>query len=285
MFLNIAGKVTMKLITQFTLFFSLLAVTSVSFANLLITPVRVNFGERDRLKEIIVVNTSDEIRSYNLSWQEQKQTEFGRYQILKGSELEAFNKASDYVRFSPRRITLGPGQNQRVKLMLRRTSNMPRTDFNSHLKFTLIPSTVSAPPTEQESDTDGVSVRMNFFLNYTIPVTIKNHNKVPRLSITDLSFDPTPSGASFGKVRLVVNNLEKTSSYGSFTLYFRANRNEEFRPVGYDNTVNILHEVESMVREIPLVNDTGSTTGEFKVVFEGGDEHRDKLRAEASLVI
>jgi hypothetical protein len=100
----------------------------------LITPTRIHFEPRERTKEIIIVNTSEEIKSYALSWQQRRQNEYGGYELLTDEELATWNKASDIVRFSPRRITLGPGENQKIKMMVRRTSSMREEPVHFRVK-------------------------------------------------------------------------------------------------------------------------------------------------------
>jgi hypothetical protein len=246
-------------------------------ASLLISPTRISFESRDRNKEIIVVNTSNEVRSYALSWDEKKQNQFGLYEDLSQSEANAFNIASPYLRFSPRRITLSPGESQRVKLLLRRKADMPIEAFHSHLKFTLIPTSVTAPSdTEQE----GISIRMNFFLNYAIPVIIKNHRKLPEVNLISAVYNSEASGESFGSIELTLENLNGTSSHGNFTVYFKPQGGSKFEPVGYDNAVNIFHEVETMTRSIPLVKALSAPNGRFKLVYEGKEEFTNKLSSE-----
>lgn len=255
-----------------------LTVSSYSYASLLITPTRIHFEPRERTKEIIIVNTSDEIRSYALSWQERRQNEHGGYEQLTEEELATWNKASDIVRFSPRRITLGPGQNQKIKLMARRTSALPPEEFQSRLKFTLIPGTVASPPSE--SAEGGPRIQMNFFLNYTIPVTVKNHNRIAELNITSASFDSKRVGEDFGRVNIIGDNVGKTAIHGDFTVLFRAAGETEFKPIGFDNAVNVFDNVDTFRRSIPLVYDRTAPVGEFIVRFEGREEFSGKAVSE-----
>lgn len=246
-------------------------------ASLLISPTRVSFDSRERNKEIIVVNTSDEVRSYALTWDEKKQNERGLYEDLDKDEANVFNTASPYLRFSPRRITLSPGESQRVKLLLRRKANMPTEEFHSHLKFTLIPTSVTAP---SDSEQEGISIRMNFFLNYAIPIIIKNHRNTPEVNLLSATYIREASGESFGNVELKLENLNQTSSHGNFTVYFKPQGGSEFEPVGYDNAVNIFHEIDTMTRSIPLVKPVTTPNGRFKLVFEGKEEYTNKVKSE-----
>ncbi len=251
-------------------------------ASLLISPTRVHFDERERSEEIIVVNTSDEIRSYAISWDEKKQGETGGYVKLSEQEAENFNVASKYVRFSPRRLTLAPGQNQRIKLLLRRTSSMPKEDFHSHLKFTLIPSTIAAPPEEPE-EVDGISIKMNFFLNYAIPVVVRNHDKPSVLRLSNPKFNPQSSSETYGSINVDVENVSRTYSHGNFTAYYKGSGESEYTAVGFDNAVHVFHETEKMTRNIPIVNPLSSEKGVFKVVFEGLEESKSIPQVSVSL--
>jgi P pilus assembly chaperone PapD len=274
---------TMKAYQLPFLLLCLLIMSDKANANLLITPTRVHFDARERTEEIIVVNTSDEVRSYSLSWDEKKQNKRSFYEKLSAEDMDVYPKASDYVRFSPRRITLSPGENQKIKMMVRRTSSMPKDDFHSHLKFTLIPTSVTKPA--QSEEVDGVQIKLNFFLNYSIPILVTNHERPAKISLTQLSFTPPEKEGSFGSISLTTVNDNDTFAYGNFTVLFKGKNTNQFEPVGYDNAVNIFTYEPKVIRKIPLIKPLSDNKGVFKVVFEGAQELKSKLQATGTLVL
>jgi hypothetical protein len=121
---------------------------------------------------------------------------------------------------------------------------------------------------------------MNFFLNYTIPVTVKNHDRNAELSITGASFDSSRVGEDFGRVNIVGENIGRTAIHGDFTVLFRATGETEFTPIGFDNAVNVFDNVDAFKRSIPLVYDRNAPTGEFIVRFEGKQEFSGRAMSE-----
>lgn len=266
-----------KLLLFFAMAFCMLNTVS---AELLITPTRVVFSERDRTQEVILVNTANESRTYNLSWSEMMQTNSSGYRRLNDDEKEAFAKASEFIRFTPRRITLGPGENQRIKLNLRRRATMEAPEYRSHLKFTVIPNEVLKEPNDGEEPT-GLKMKLNLFLNYTIPVMIKNTNVNSTVSIDNVNFKLEEVGDNPASVDFDLFKNGDTSIIGDITLMFRRQGDDEFVPVGYNNNLTIYHENNLVRLNIPWIEPISIGAGELKIVFKGTKETADKVFTEA----
>lgn len=253
-------------------------------AELLITPSRIAFGQQDRLKEVILVNTANETRTYALSWVHLKQLENGSYKSIDEAELPSFSTAAEFIRFSPRRVTLQPNENQRIKLNLRRSQSMKEAEYRSHLKFTVIPNELLLAQ-EKEQIVEGVQVKLNLFLSYSIPVIVKTKTETPKVSILDLNFENKREADNFGNIGLSINKIGDTSIIGDITVYFKAQGSDSFVPIGYNNNVSIYHERQKIRVKIPWIEPVTPSKGEIKIVYKGTKETADKFISEALLSI
>ncbi|MFT7259806.1 MAG: fimbrial chaperone protein [Glaciecola sp.] len=261
-------------------------ITLQSHADILITPIRVVFGAKDRVQEVIIVNTANESRTYALSWVEMTQLDRIGYSVLDTNEAATFAKASDFIRFTPRRITLQPGENQRVKLMLRRTSDSQNQDYRSHLKFTVIPNSVLQDNLNNENNSaKGPSIKLNLFLNYSIPIIIKNESSVQNVTFSNLAFARKSASSSKPALTFALNKTSPGSSFGDITLLFRALNSDDFLPVGYSNNVQVHHETTILNGQISWSESIAVQPGELKVIYKGKQETVDTIYDEASLQI
>jgi P pilus assembly chaperone PapD len=257
-----------------------------SHADILITPTRVVFSERDRVQEVVLVNTASESRTYALSWLEMKQLDNLAYAKLDENEAKAFARASDFIRFTPRRLTLQPGENQRIKLMIRRTSNSQDKDYRSHLKFTVIPNAVMQDDSNDESTgANGTQIKLNLFLNYSIPVIIKNDSSSQNIAFSNLEFRKNTDSSLNPSLTFVLNKTSQGFTFGNITLLFKAEGSNEFVPVGYTNNVSVYHESSLVKGDVVWTEPVAIQAGQLKIVYKGKQESADTIYDEASLLI
>jgi fimbrial chaperone protein len=249
-------------------------------ASLLVTPSRIAFDARDRSKEVILVNTSNQVRSYKLEWVNQRQNEKGEYVKLADEELEAFGGAEQYLRFSPRRVTLQAGESQKVKLMARRRGNMPLPEYRSHLKFIALPPDL-VNKTNEDSVGEGISMKLHLLLSYTIPVILRTESPSAKVSISNMTFADIATNRQV--LSFQMDKTKATSVYGNFTVYHLLNGNE--KAVGFLNGVNFFHEQEKVQMQIPMHNKLTSVSGELKIVYQGTGEFADIIIDENSIAL
>jgi len=251
-----------------------------SIASLLVTPSRVAFDVRDRSKEVILVNTSNQVRSYKLEWVNQRQNDEGGYTQILENEMESFGTADQFLRYSPRRVTLQAGESQKVKVMARRRSNMSFPEYRSHLKFTALPPDLVNNSDEQETS-EGISMKLHLLLSYTIPVVLRTEAPASKVTISDLSF--SGEAANKQKLSFTMKKQSPTSVYGDFTIYHIDNGEE--KAIGFLNGVNFFHEQQTMRMSIPLHHALNQVKGQLKIVYKGTAEFADTIIDENSIML
>lgn len=242
-------------------------------ASLLITPTRIVFTERDRVQDVILVNTSTDTRSYTVQWVEMTQNKFGKYTVLSETDALSFDRASEFLRFSPRRVTLGPGENQKIKVVMRRNSSMTKPEYRSHLKFTALPPNKES--TEEDSG-NGIQIKVDVLINYSIPAIIRTElQKFDDIRFTNISLNTSDPDAP--AVDVTLEKTFKQSALGRFEVHYKPNNSGEYEIVGRLNGVNYLHETNILERKIDLDNDVEISSGQIKVVYQSETNKSDQV--------
>src|SRR6056297_915592 len=84
--------------------------------DLLVSPTRIVFEGKKMNQEIVLVNTGRDTATYNISFIQNRATEYGSYERIETPDPGQYF-ASDYIRFFPRKFTLAPGEPQNRRKM------------------------------------------------------------------------------------------------------------------------------------------------------------------------
>jgi fimbrial chaperone protein len=266
----------MKTFTMLFIFWVCTSLFSQAFADLLVAPTRVSFEERDRTEQVVLINSGTVKRTYRLEWKEQTANEFGTYSPVTDTN---FHSASSFIRFSPRQVTLNPGDRQVIKLMKRKTGDMPDGEYRSHLKFVILP---QQSELENQNDAEGVSMKLHLFLSYTIPVIIKKGEARVNPTIDELSVSKDTND----KLELKVA-MSKTTDYGAvgnIVAYFKDSSNN-LTKLALLNSVNFFHEQTTRTVKLVPLQDLPQQPGSILIRYTGIQEFSGKTLAEREFPI
>lgn len=159
-------------------FFVVLAVTFVMAAQsyaVLFTATQVLINPGDLVSTITVKNTTDKPKTYRFKWAEMRMNEDGSgLRLLKeGETVEGLMPASEYIRFSPRRIRMLPGQLQQVRFLVRKNGKMKDGEYRSYFSMEAEPEVT--PLTSGASDVPQAGV--TYDVGWRIPVILR-HGKL-----------------------------------------------------------------------------------------------------------
>lgn len=262
------------LITAFAFFLSFN-----SYANLLISPLRVVLDSQQRSSSVTLINSGNETRSYRISWSQKIALPQGGYRDLTEVEQQNYAGLERIVRISPKQVTLSPGQRQSVKLLLRDPGTLPSGEYRSHLTFTALP--VQQNGGEQNSSGQ-TGININVLMGYTMPVIYRTGAVNIAPIINDLSLVTIKeTGATFIKVQLSHNDL--FSSSGRLVAYWTAN-GQQPQQVGLLNGFNFYPETKTAEVKVPW-NNFKLEAGTLEVRYEGQQEFNGLLLARQILEI
>ncbi|GAB0110334.1 fimbrial biogenesis chaperone [Pseudoalteromonas distincta] len=244
-----------------------------SHANLLISPTRVTFDERQRVATVVVINNSDEHRTYRLSWQEKTAKPTGGY-ITLGKDTVNPTALSNMIRMSPSQVRLAPGERQTVKLALRKPQGLKEQEYRSHLLFQALPN---------ESKNNGAGIKVNLILSYSIPVILRQGTELPVLDIKSVVLKKSGEKKS---LFITIAKQGNYSSFGKIEVFYKPNNSGKEVKVAMVSDYSIYPEVP--VSKLPLVFFEGSkieNSGKLRVVYSGLKEYRGKVFSEKTVDI
>lgn len=262
----------MRFISVTSLFFLLAAFSA--DANLLISPVKIEFSERDRMHEIVLINSSQETRSYRLDWEEKKAVPQGGFALLTEAEQKNAMIASPMLRFSPRQVTLQPRERQTVKVMLRRQSNLTNGSYKSFLKF------VALPPVRQiKSPAEGMNIVIEPLLSYSLPVIVHQGALSYQVSVDKVDFVINNTSKK-GEVSLTYSRKGTSAIRANFVAYWTPKGGLE-TAIARVNDLSLYPEVAQRTLKLGWIpqNFTNSA-GTLRVVVEGVKALNGKVLAE-----
>lgn len=185
-----------------------------SFAKIQVHPLKVFLDQKRKTDSVTVKNLSDQKVSYKISTVHFEQNEKGQMRLKKEVPESSL---TPLVRFSPRVVTLSPGEHQVVRLMVRNISSLPETgDFRTHLRFE---QTRSSFEKKEEGPLSDGEVRTNLKVNLAISIPLFFRKGLPdyKVKLTDLKIIPdSPSGPKFN---VTMENNGSSYPYGRFELY------------------------------------------------------------------
>ena len=136
---------------------------------------RVVFEGGKRAEVLTVLNGSQEVKTYRLGWTHFKMTEDKALTPVPAAELPPGVAASkDLIRFSPRRFTLGPGDTQQVRMVLRTPAGLSEGEYRSHLSIRPEGKVARRKARTAQSKKSGVEMEM--LTGMSIPVIVRQGN-------------------------------------------------------------------------------------------------------------
>lgn len=250
---------------------------SVAQANLLISPTRLAFSERDRTASVTLINSGNKTQTYRLEWINQIATAEGGYQLLKDGELNGFPSAAEFLRVSPRQVTLRPNERQTVKVMVRRPRDLADGEYRSHLQFTAL------PPQEQESDNSQMSIKLNLLLSYNIPVMVRQGDIDANVAIEQVTLLPQLSANNAATIAVRLNHEGKHSTTGRLRAFWSKQGGNREYPVGVLNGLNVYPDTKQRDAKIVWPDFDVSGSGFLKVIYEGEGEFKNRILAEKTI--
>ncbi len=265
-----------------------ISTTTASYADLLITPVRVVLEGKDRSAVVTLVNTSDKVRTYRMGWKKMRMSELGQYSDIEGAAADDFEmraqRMTEMIKFSPRQVTIEPGGRQRIRLSLRRPETLAEGEYRAHMQFERLPE-----PRELDANNRGVKFDLQINLGFTIPVIFKNGSYEADAKIAEkIEYVPAEPGAKNGPlIRMTLERSGAGSVYGRVLVKSSGGAKKE---LGVLNNVAIFQEMGKRIIEVPLDvknPDVHSIRpgSQLRVSFEGDGEFRGRTWDEKVLTL
>jgi hypothetical protein len=274
---------TCKLIQYIFIIFIaiLLSINTISFAqgDLLIFPKRILFEGRNRVEQITLVNSGKDVATYIISFLEYKMTESGEFVAITEPD-SGQHFATPFLRVFPRRVDLGPGESQTVKVQVINADKMEEGEYRSHLYFRAEINDKPLGQDDEVKDPSSISVKLEAVFGISIATIIRKGTSNTIASLSNVEYYSDEESNSF--LIFAINRNGNMSTYGDITIIYTTSNNTAYE-VGKANglavyTPGIVRKVKMQLQKPEGIN---FSDGKFKVVFTQNESK--KVLAEAEL--
>jgi P pilus assembly chaperone PapD len=194
-------------------------------SELMVSPTRIVFEGRTRTERVTLVNTGDTTGRYRISFVRRQMTETGELAEVKDDIPGMYSDTM--VRFSPREVTLPPGQPQVVRLMLRKPGGLTNGEFRSHMLFQALPDPAATSiQTLSDEKGDKLQVQLIPVVGVTIPVIVRHGKLEATASFSKLQFQPAADPKRQPRLTLTLGREGNRSVYGDFKVTFKPDGGE-----------------------------------------------------------
>jgi P pilus assembly chaperone PapD len=266
----------MRRISWHAAFILALLIAAPAWGDMLISPTRAILDKDNPITSLVLRNTSDGAKTYRLEWEDKRVNAAGGYEpVEKG---EDWPSAADMIRFSPRQITVGPGENQAVRLNFRPPANLEPGEYRSHLKLQVV-AEVSEPASVvemQSPDQEGLAFKLFMQMSFSIPVIVRHELGQPTVKISDVKVQSAESGKSMA-LGVTLERSGEASSYGKLVVEMQRDGASPVELIGRKKEVYVFHETREKVVRVAL-RDAAIPAGSWiRVAYEGIAEYNGIL--------
>lgn len=253
----------------------LLAATAAS-ASMLVSPTRAVLDQESPSAEFILRNTGSGPRTYRLEWVEQRMNANGSYAPI--AESENWHSAAAMLRFSPRQITVGPGENQLVRLKYRPPADVAAGEYRSYLRFQVL-ADISEPTMvleQGQTDGSGMGFRLNMQMSFNVPVVVRHNAESAAVSLTEVKVLQPDDKEQSLRLGVTLARRGQASSFGAVLVEMQRDANSPVEIIGRRNDIAVFHEMSQRNVIIPLRDEAIPAGAWIRIAYEGRQEFQGK---------
>lgn len=156
-------------------------------ASLILHPTQLFISEDERDQSVRIINNGDATGVFEVSWVDYVMKPDGGFEEWSGEQPAEWS-LQEKVRYSPRRVTLAPGESQNVKIMIRRKAPPPATEYYSHLKVIIATANLDEE-VEEDLTPNATSVEVKTRSGISVPVIWRNPSVAPKATMPEAHMD------------------------------------------------------------------------------------------------
>ncbi|PIR34051.1 MAG: hypothetical protein COV36_01570 [Alphaproteobacteria bacterium CG11_big_fil_rev_8_21_14_0_20_44_7] len=231
---------------------------------LFISPQRVKLSDKSKVSSLHLVNKADVPKTYEIN--------LVNYSMENGKNLQIVDNmkhsAKDFIRFSPRRVTLGPNEDQYVRVMARAPKDLEEGGYHVHIEFNEVENAHSKATSEGEKvDGDKVKFAVSAAYGVAIPIFVENGKTSANAKILNADYSLKADGKS-GELTAKFAREGNTTSYNLMTITY-IDKNGESHVAATPARLAIYRETDNIERTFALNLPEGVAFngGEFKITL------------------
>lgn len=253
-------------------------------AGLVITPTRVELEGKQRSASITIANNGTKRGSYKIQLINKHMTEDG--QILDiSTDIKDGMFADKLLRISPRRVDIEPGQNQNIRILVRKPKDLKEGEYRTHLSVMIMPDAQESSPSNESDNSDKLTITVKANYGVTIPVIVKNGNLSASGEMGEIKYHPANS-AKKENAKLIFNISRQgnKSLYGDIkVVYINLSGKESL--IKFMGGMAIYTPNELRKFEIPLDSAESAQIGKgiLRVIYQAKENDGGKIIAQHDL--
>ena len=140
-------------------------------AELSLFPTRVVMERNQRAAQVELMNRGTAPETYRIALVNRRMTADGDIVVAETPQPDE-RFADELLRYSPRQVTIPPGQSQVVRILLRKPAELPEGEYRSHLQFDRVEDTSAATSVEAlaSAPAQGIGVVIRTLVGASIPL-------------------------------------------------------------------------------------------------------------------
>ena len=250
-------------------------------ADLLISPTRVLVTDQQSIAQVTLRNTGAQARTYRMEWREMRRNDEGSYHIIENPGPDD-RIASPMLRYSPRQISLAPGETQTVRIQYRPQDGLTPGEYRSHLRFTTVGGEEADPEPQPGERAQAI---MRIGLAFSIPVIVRV-GEPEGLEVRISRVQPRmETNQADGKTRTALDiTLERSGTYSSFgdiNIHMQERQDGPVVLVGKSTDFAIFADAAARPISVILRDDVAIPQGAWmRVSYDGKQEFAGRVLAE-----
>ncbi|WP_221795171.1 fimbrial biogenesis chaperone [Aquisediminimonas sediminicola] len=263
-----------------------LLMPSFAYADLMLYPTRVVMTGNQRSAQVEIVNRGDKPETYRINIVNRRMSETG--EIVTADKTEAGELFADnMVVYTPRQVTLQPGQSQTVRVSVRKPAGLAEGEYRSHLQFDRVADATAASDLEATAKPEKgqVAIVLQALIGASIPVIIRQGQTSATVTLGELAVIPakgdTPPALGFA-----FHRKGNQSVYGDVTVTFAPTKG---KAVDVGKVAGVAVYVPNDIRkaQIPLTLPKGMALqgGSLTLRYHERADAGGKLMAEANIIL
>jgi len=265
---------------------ALLAPT-LAHADLMLYPTRVVMTGTQRGAQVEIINRGTGPETYRINIVNRRMSETG--EIVEAAEAGPGEQFADTMLvYTPRQVTLQPGESQTVRVSVRRPAGLADGEYRSHLQFDRVADAAGAADLESvgRPEAGQVAIVLQALIGASIPVIVRQGQTSATVSLGNLELIPAQGDAK-PLLAFTFNRQGNQSVYGDVLATYVPAAGGKPVEVGKVNGVAVYVPNATRTARIPLSLPEGVALkgGSIKLTFSERQDAGGKLLAEAAVAV
>ena len=274
-----------------------LAQTAAAGADLNISPKRVVFSPDSRSATVYVFNRGGAPATYNIALTDRVMTPDGQVRAVTDPELKAssaetiakLQSAQPLLTYTPRRVTLQPGQSQVIRIRAQRPDDGKIPEYHTHLTVTTVPPESAGETAEQAATAPPgqVVAQITTLFSISIAVIVRQGPVDVQGGIDKVAYATRPApdgkGAQIGVISADILRKGANSIYGDVEVR-QAGAGKSTAPLGAVRGIGVYTEVDHRAVQVALSKAVASGQ-KLEIVLKDDDTKPGQVLATALFTV